>query len=85
MKSPLIVKLEGAIYFLIPFLTVMSSSLLTENMTYAKAAAYLCGALVSGLTGLKAFLSTTFSDSLPDAPAAAPETKPAATAAQPNP
>ncbi len=93
MKSPLIVKLEGAIAFLIPFLTTFTAASFVTNLTFAQLIQIIAAALVAGLSGLKSFLSTTFSDSLPDAPpvtpspisSAAPETKPAATAAQPNP
>ena len=76
MKSPLIVKVEGAIAFLIPSLTVLGSSMQDGHMTYYKAVAYLCGASVAGLSGLKSFLSTTFSDSMTTPPVTEPEKQP---------
>lgn len=66
MKSPLTVKLEGWISFLIPFLSAVGGSSLLTDTYYGKIIALICLALVGGLSGLKSFLSTTFSDSLPD-------------------
>jgi hypothetical protein len=69
VKSPFVVKLEGWISFLIPFLSAVGGSSLLTDTTCGKYIALVCLALVGGLSGLKSFLSTTFSDSLPaDAP-----------------
>lgn len=68
MKSPLTVKLEGWIAFLIPFLSAVGGSSLLTDTAWGKYIALICLALVGGLSGLKSFLSTTFSDSLPDSP-----------------
>jgi len=70
MKSPLIVKVEGAIAFFIPFLTTFTAASFVPSLTWLQLLQVVAAALVSGLSGLKSFLSTTFSDSLPpDAPA----------------
>ena len=61
-KSDTVVWIEGAIAFLIPSLTTLSTSLVVDTMTYLKATSILCGAIVAGLSGLKSFLSTTFAD-----------------------
>ena len=66
MKSPLTVKIEGWIAFLIPFLSAVGGSSLLTDTYWGKYIALVCLALVGGLSGLKSFLSTTFSDSLPD-------------------
>jgi len=66
MKTPIIIKLEGWISFLIPFLSfVGGSSVLTGPI--GQYIALVCLALVGGLSGLKSFLSTSYADSLPDA------------------
>ena len=88
MKSPLIVKVEGWISFLIPFLSAVGGSSLLTDTYVGKVITMICLALVGGLSGLKSFLSTTFSDSMgaPDAAnlggaAYAPGLKPAGSAA----
>lgn len=77
MKSPLIVKLEGWIAFAIPFLTVFTAASFVPSMSTAQVVQTIAAALVAGLSGLKSFLSTTYSDSLPtDAPPTPPAIKP---------
>ena len=61
-KTTSIVTLEGAISFLIPSLTTAGAGLAVDHMTYLKATAILFASLVAGLSGLKSFLSTTFSN-----------------------
>lgn len=65
MKSQLIVKLEGWIAFLIPFLTTFTAASFVPSLTWAQVIQVFAAASVAGLSGLKSFLSTTFSDSLP--------------------
>ena len=70
-KSNLVVKLEGAIAFLIPFLTVFTTASFVPNITWAQLLQLTAAAGVAGLSGLKSFLSTTFSnynDSQPPKP-----------------
>ena len=68
MKSPTVIRLEGWISFLIPFLSAVGGSALLADTFYGKVVTMICLALVGGLSGLKTFFSTTYSDSLPDAP-----------------
>ena len=65
MKSPLVIRIEGWISFLIPFLSCLSGGAVLSNTETGRVLAVICSALVAGLSGLKSFLSTTFSDSLP--------------------
>ena len=60
--------MEGWISFLIPFLSLVGGSSLLTDTVWGRYIAMICLALVAGLSGLKSFLSTTFSDSLPDSP-----------------
>jgi len=66
MKSPLVIKIEGWISFLIPFLSGIGGAGILSDSPNGKIIALFCTALVAGLSGLKTFFSTTFSDSLPD-------------------
>ena len=90
MKSPLIVKVEGWISFLIPFLSAVGGSSLLTDTYVGKVITMICLALVGGLSGLKSFLSTTFSDSMttseisPKPTPEAPANQPASTEAQPK-
>jgi hypothetical protein len=62
-KSNEVVRLEGWIAFLIPFLTVVGGSSLLADSIWGRYIALVCLALVGGLSGAKSFLSTTFADS----------------------
>jgi hypothetical protein len=77
MKKPLvIVKLEAWISFLIPLLSGLSAGGVLLDTPYGKIIALLCSSIVAGLSGLKAYVSTTFATSLaPDVAAVSPVTE----------
>jgi hypothetical protein len=83
MKPQIIVKLEGWIAFLIPFLSAIGGASILSDTSSGKVIALICSALVGGLSGLKSFLSTTFSDSLPETPAVKIATEQAAKIPEP--
>ena len=62
-KSDLVVRLEGWISFLIPFLSGIAAIGAIMGDPWGRALAIACSSIVAGLSGLKSFLSTTFADS----------------------
>ena len=62
-KSEIVVRLEGWISFLIPFLSGIAAIGAIMGDPWGRALAIACSAIVAGLSGLKSFLSTTFADS----------------------
>ena len=59
MKTNKVMILEGVIYTLLPALAVLGAVEAREYKTFI-------AAIAAALAGLKAFLSTSYSDSLPD-------------------
>jgi hypothetical protein len=62
-KSDEVVRLEGWMAFLIPFLSGIAAIGAIVGDPLGRVIAIVCSAIVAGLSGLKSFLSTTFSDS----------------------
>ena len=62
-KSNEVVRLEGWIAFLIPFLSGIAAIGAIVGDPLGRVIAIMCSAVVAGLSGLKSFLSTTFADS----------------------
>lgn len=70
---PKLLILQGGLYTIIAALTPIATFLISDAvLTSRSIAAVVCSALIAGATALKAFLSTTFSESaasVPDKPA----------------
>jgi hypothetical protein len=77
-KSDAVVRTEGAIAVLIPFLTTFTAASVAPSMTWQQLMMVFASAAVAGLSGLKSFLSTTFSDSITQPETISPKPEPAA-------